>query len=252
MIIKAIKTRILLPPKDDLFSAFSAALGPLKEKTIVAIASKAVSIGEGRCIKKEAVSDKDALIRKEADFYVPRGTGKVHAMLTIKNNVLLPTAGIDESNADGYYILWPRDLKKSAQKILRWLRSTYGVRDCGVLLTDSRSLPLRRGVMGVALAWAGFSPLNDYRGKKDLFGRAFSMTQANVADALATAAVLAMGEGREQTPVALITDISFVRFGSSIPRSRRAYSSFEIKKEEDIYYPLFKNSRWKRGAGRRQ
>src|SRR6266508_2193439 len=73
---------------------------------------------------------------------------------------------------------------------------------CNDAITDSKTAPLRVGVTGVTLAYSGFQALNDYVGTKDLFGRAWRMIKVNVVDALATAAVLVMGEGSEQTPLA--------------------------------------------------
>ncbi|HET7769087.1 MAG TPA: coenzyme F420-0:L-glutamate ligase, partial [Chloroflexota bacterium] len=123
------------------------------------------------------------------------------------------------------------------------------------ILTDSRSTPLRRGVTGYALAHHGFRPLRDYRGTRDIFGRKLRSSQSNVADALAGAAVLEMGEGNEQTPIALITEVSDIRFlQRTPPPSDREFTSLEVPLEEDLYWPLMKRAPWKKPrppAGRR-
>ena len=112
MIVKPIKTRIIIPPKDDLLEAISNSIKYLKEKSIVVITSKVVSIWQGRCIPVSQYKNKDDLIIKEADFYIPRKSAPGQWCLqTIKNNLLIPSAGIDESNAMGHYILWPDNLK---------------------------------------------------------------------------------------------------------------------------------------------
>ena len=144
MIIKPIKTKKLLPPKDDLFAVLRDAFKRIPERSIVVVASKIVSIGEGRCVPMDAVADKDNLIVSEAEYYLPRDKKTPWVMHTMKHNLLIPTAGIDESNANGFYILWPKDPKASAKRIYDWLKQTYGATEFGVVITDSHSLPLRR------------------------------------------------------------------------------------------------------------
>lgn len=247
MNIKPVKTRILNPPKDDLLQIIRASVKSLKEKSIVVITSKVVAIWEGRCLPM-ANHTKDDLTIQEADFYLPRSAVPgAWCMHTLKNNVFIPSAGIDESNADGYYILWPKDSQKSAKKLWSWLKKKYQVKDLGVIITDSHTIPLRRGVLGISLGHYGFNPLKDYRGKKDLFGRPFKMAQTNIADGLAAAAVTIMGEGSECTPICIIENIPWVKFVSSPVKSKLPFSSFEIKTKEDMYYPLFASVPWKKG-----
>lgn len=253
MIITPIKTKKLIPPKDDLFSAMRAVIKKIPEHSILAVTSKVVSIHEGRCIAVKDVKDKDTLIMSEADYYLPRDKKTRWVIHTLSRNLLIPTAGIDESNANGFYIVWPKDPKRLAREIYTWARKTYGVKEVGVVITDSHSIPLRRGVMGISLSHYGFAPLNDYRGKKDLFGRDFHISQTNVADGLAAAAVLAMGEGSEQTPIALVTDVDFVTFESKPRVSKKEFSSFEVPIEQDMYAPFFACIKWRKGgAGKKK
>ena len=247
MNVRAVKTRKLIPPQDDLWEVLERSLPALKEETVVAISSKIVSIGEGRCVPKDEVTDKDALVLREATLYVDRKDTPSNFLHTIARGLLAPTAGIDASNAADHYILWPEDPARSAAELWRRLRRHHGVRRLGVILTDSRSTPLRRGVTGYALAHHGFRPLRDYRGSRDLFGRKLRSSQSNVADALATAAVLEMGEGNEQTPIALITEVNDIRFTQRTPRpTDREYTTLEVPLEEDLYWPLMKRAPWKK------
>lgn len=250
MIITPIKTRVLLPPRDDLLSAIKKALPRLKEKTVLVITSKVVSVWQGRCVPLAQFPDKDDLIKKEADFYLPREAAP-HGwvMHTIKHNIFIPSAGIDESNADKHYILWPKNPRKTAKALWQWARKTYRVRDVGIIISDSHSIPLRRGMMGFALSYYGFRPLKEYRGTRDLFGREMKMTQANFPDSLASAAVLTMGEGKESMPIALISDIPDLVFTGRPWHPRQAHSSFEIKTKEDLYYPLLSAVPWEKGGG---
>lgn len=248
MIITPIKTKKLFPPQDDVLNAIRAAVKKIPECSILVVTSKVVSIHEGRCIPIESIADKDELIIAEADYYLPRDKKTPYVMHTIKHNLFIPTAGIDESNANGFYILWPKDPMRSAREICAWARRTYGLKNCGIVITDSRSSLLHRGVIGMCLAYAGFAPLNDYRGKHDLFGRTLSVSQTNVADSLAAAAVLAMGEGSEQTPLALATDIRFVKFQSQSYISQKPFSSFEIPMKENMYGQFFARMKWRKGG----
>lgn len=253
MIVFPIKTRIIMPPKDDLLEAISNSVKSLKEKSIVVITSKVVSIWQGRCVLADSSKSKDDLIKKEADFYIPRKLVPGQwCMQTLKNNLLIPSAGIDESNANGYYILWPSNLKLVVKKMHSWFRKKYHIKNIGIIISDSHTIPLRRGVMGISLAHYGFEPLKDYRKKKDLFGRQFKVSQANIADSLACSAVLLMGEGSECTPLAIIEDVPFIKFISKPFKSKTKFSSFEIKTKEDLYYPLISSVKWKKGGIKKQ
>ncbi len=249
MIVKAIKTRTLVPPKDDLLSVIKSALGgpalgwELKEKSIIVVTSKVVSIHEGRCIKIDSNINKDELMKREADLYIDRqGSLPEQVMLTIKNNILIPSSGIDESNANGYYILWPENVFASAKKIYNFIKKQYGLKAFGVIISDSHTTPLRTGIMGIGLSYHGFNPLRDYRGKEDIFGRELKMSQTNILDSLAASAVFAMGEGSEQTPIAVIEDADGIEFSESVPEGL-----MDISIDKDIYSPLLKSVKWKKG-----
>ena len=173
MLVKAVKTRPFLPPKDDLLSLIKESFSglKLKEKSIIVITSKIVAIWQGRCVKMDEFPDKprtflseknnkkshsaflgkvrgkDELIKQEAEFYLDRDKvpGK-YVMLTIKQNLLIPTAGIDESNANGYYILWPKDSYKTAREIYNFIKKNYGDR------FESAGTKLLFGLGGVSVA----------------------------------------------------------------------------------------------------
>ena len=145
----------------------------------------------------------------------------------------MASAGIDESNADGKMILLPKDSFAAADMIRTALKQKYGIADLGVIVTDSHTQPLRAGVTGVALGYAGIKGVRDYRGSKDIFGREFKFSQVNVADSLAAAAVFTMGEGDEKKPLAVITDAP-VSFADAVDRTE-----VRIPLEDDMYLPFF-------------
>jgi F420-0:gamma-glutamyl ligase len=169
---------------------------------VVVVTSKIVSLCENRVVPLADTSKKQ-LVEQEASQYLASELSQYGHLFTITNDTLIPSAGIDESNGDSHYVLWPKDPQASANAIRAHLASKHQLDNIGVIITDSTSQPLRRGISGIVLAHSGFLALKDYRGQPDLFGRPLGVSVANVASGLAAAAVLAMGEGAEQTPLAL-------------------------------------------------
>lgn len=125
---------------------------------------------------------------------------------------VLANAGIDASNieggATGTVLRWPIDPDVSAREIRQALRAIAGV-SVGVLIADSMGRAWRIGTVGTAIGCAGLTVLEDRRGNAvDLYGRTLEATVIAVADSLAAMGVLAMGEGDEGTPVALVRGAS--------------------------------------------
>ncbi len=124
-----------------------------------------------------------------------------------KTGHVLANAGIDASNvaggADGSVLLWPVDPDASARSIRGDLATLCGVRPA-VVIADSMGRAWRIGTLGTAIGCAGLDVLEDRRGASDLFGRTLQATVIAVADAIATAAVLVMGEGAEGVPAAIV------------------------------------------------
>lgn len=250
MKIKALRTRKLIPPKDNLWEVLEGILPKITERSILVVTSKIVSIGEGNCIRIDQIKDKDELVIKEAQKYIDRKLVPGEwVMLTMKNNLLIPTSGIDESNSNGYYTLWPKDPKTSAKEIWTFIQNKLKLNYFGVIITDSHTIPLRWGTIGISLSHFGFKPLLDYRGKKDLFGRILKISQLNIPDSLASAAVFTMGEGSEQTPFAIIQDLpEFIQFRKSEYNPKNWRKKFEIPLDLDIYKPFLTSVPWKKGG----
>src|SRR5690606_530209 len=120
--------------------------------------------------------------------------------VTIKNNILAVNAGVDESNSNGLLVLWPRNPQESADRIRVYLKEKFGLKNVGVLITDSKTTPLRYGITGIGIAHSGFLAINDFVGTPDIFGRTLKMTKVNVMDGIAAASAVVMGEASEQTP----------------------------------------------------
>ncbi|HEX2014722.1 MAG TPA: coenzyme F420-0:L-glutamate ligase, partial [Nitrososphaera sp.] len=127
-------------------------------------------------------------------------------------------------------ILYPRDPFSSAEKLRQLFLAKLGVR-VGIVISDSRLMPTRKGTTGVAIACAGFEPVEDLRGKKDLFGNVLRVTMRAVADGLATMGVAVMGESDESTPAAVVR-------GARVAWSERKFSwkDMAVGAREDIYH----------------
>src|SRR3989344_3604183 len=192
MEIKAIKTRVFFENK-DLTTFISKHIKNLKENSVLVVTSKIVALSEGRVVDYKNEKQKTEIIKRESDFALKT---KI-VWLTVKDGMVMANAGVDESNASGELILLPKDSFKSAGILRKNLMKKFNLKNLGILITDSRLMPLRAGVVGVALGYAGFEGIRNYVGKKDIFGRILKMSKTDVADSLATSAVLCMGEGKE-------------------------------------------------------
>ena len=231
MQVRAIKTDVF--EEGGSLEAFIAAhIRRLPERSVLVVTSKIVALAEKRVVTALTKAQRAALIKRESASALKTRW----VWLTIKDGMVVANAGIDESNADGKIILLPKDSFAAAQKLRNALKKRYKVKQLGVLITDSRIFPLRAGVMGLAVGYAGFKGLRDYRGTKDIFGRTLKMTRTSVADGLAAAAVVLMGEGAERHPIALIKDAP-VEFSE---RTDRKELLIPIK--DDLYFPLFRNA----------
>lgn len=248
MIITPIKTEKILPNQISLLKLLDTFIKKFPERSILVITSKVVSLCEGRAISLD--ENKEKLIEQEATYYLPKKFRRFGASGTITHSAFIGAAGIDESNTSGYYLLLPKNSQKTADEVYHYLKKRFGVGEVGVIIVDSHSTPLRRGASGIALAYRGFVGLKDYRGQKDIFGRTFLMEQANIADPLAGASALVMGEGAEQTPLVVIKDTPGIIFHKNAPTNKEL-STFFVDLKDDIFAPLFNLKRLKKGKGKR-
>lgn len=229
---------------NDLYATFDQYLPKPEERSILVVTSKVVSICEGAVVKNDGTIHKHELIKREADAYLDIPLSQTYGVtITIKDNKLVANAGIDESNGNGYFILWPRDPFLSTATIWEYLRKKYHLTNFGIIITDSHVIPLQWGTRGRALAWCGIEPLKDYIGTPDIFGKKLRMTKASIVDGLAAAAVAVMGEGNEQTPFALIKDVPFVSF-LNYPPTKEEIEAVTITPSDDIYAPLLTSVQW--------
>ncbi len=135
------------------------------------------------------------------------------AAAALLHGVMAPNAGVDTSNIGrGRAILYPDSPYGTAEALRRKIFLNLGVM-AGVILADSRLMPARVGTIGVAVAYAGLDPVLDSRSKPDLDGNPLKVTFQATADAIATIANHAMGEGAESRPFVIVRDSGAVLTG---------------------------------------
>jgi len=252
MKVTAIKTSVV-QPGENLPDFLAEQLPALPEQSIVVITSKIISFAQNRLvpIKSGEPAEKHALARQEADLYLDPTESKYGVMLTIKDSLLAVNAGIDQSNSQGNYVLWPENLQQTTNQIWEFLRKKFQVKELGVIVTDSKTMPLRWGVTGTAIAHCGFEALIDEIGTPDIFGKKLEMTQLNVAEAIAIAAVFEMGEGDEQQPLGVVSEIEQRIKWQDRPPTEKELESLVIDPKDDVYAPVLMSANWQKGGGSR-
>jgi coenzyme F420-0:L-glutamate ligase/coenzyme F420-1:gamma-L-glutamate ligase len=188
---------------------------------VLVVAQKIVSKAEGRSLRLAEVTagpEAEAIAAQSG-----RPAGLVQLMLDESREVVRATpavvitrhrtghvianAGIDASNvlggAEDAVLLWPKDPDASARAIRAELADLTGAAPA-VIIADSLGRAWRIGTVGTAIGASGLVVVDDRRGEVDLFGRTLQATLVAVADSLAAAAVLVMGEGAEGVPAAIV------------------------------------------------
>ena len=229
--------------KFDLFDSLISSGMKFRSGDIIVISSKYVSMSEGSLLKldKIKVSNKARTIAamfemdpkiaqitlRESDYILGGIPG---FLLSIRDGMIAPNAGIDKSNVPpGFVIPYPNDAFKTAENLrLKFLLNCM-IR-VGIVIADSRLMPTRIGTVGVAIACSGFEPVEDERGKKDLFGNSLRVTLRAVADGLAATGVAIMGEGSESIPAVVVR-------GFKVTPTDRKLSKHDmaIDPKQDIY-----------------
>jgi coenzyme F420-0:L-glutamate ligase/coenzyme F420-1:gamma-L-glutamate ligase len=237
-------------PFDDLGGLLIAALEragiALRSRDVLVVTSKIVAKAEGRYRELAAIEPSErarAIARttnKDARLVEAVLSEAAEVLRAVPNVLIVAThhglimanAGIDQSNLepedDGRRVLLlPEAPDRSAQAIKERLDAHFGV-EIGVIVSDSVGRPWRLGTVGLAIGAAGVPALWDRRGEHDLSGRRLQATEVAFADAVASMAVLAMGEAAEGRPAALVRGLSW-----SGPA--RPAAALLRKKAEDLF-----------------
>jgi coenzyme F420-0:L-glutamate ligase / coenzyme F420-1:gamma-L-glutamate ligase len=221
----------LIAPGDDLAVIIATALDVARivpqAGDILVVTQKIVSKAEGRVRRLSDVTpsqrarDFAKILGKDArhiDIILQESVEVLrhteHALITVHRlGFVMANAGVDQSNveqseADDTVLLLPADPDGAAASLKAALDRRYGAA-LGVVISDSFGRPWRNGVVGVALGVAGMPSLRNLVGEPDLYGRALRTTEQGLADEVASAASLIMGEGAEGIPVVHIRGLEF-------------------------------------------
>lgn len=221
----------------------------IRDGDVIVLAESMVATAEGRVVALDSVTPSEQA-RRYADRYAmdPRVAevvlsesdevvgGIPHFLLSMKGGTLLPNAGVDGSNAPkGCLVPLPADPGASAVRIRKEVEQMTG-RKVAVIVADSRTHAMRAGCSGVAIGCAGIVSVIDDRGRSDLFGNTLEVTKRAVADNIASAAELVMGEADEGVPAAVVR-------GLGLPISDDATGVESIDASECLFMGLLKSAR---------
>ena len=233
---------------DIIVSSLKDSNVTLQDNDILVIAQKIVSKSEGRTVNLATITpstralelaqktQKDPrvieLILQESNEVLRTRVGAI--IVEHKLGFVCANAGIDHSNVAGvgdsdeeWVLLLPAEPDHSAEKLRAEIQSKTG-KSVGILIIDSHGRAWRNGTVGVAIGMARLPGLEDLRGKPDLFGYTLQVTQVGVADELAAAASLMMGQASEGTPVVHVR-------GFPYPSREGSLKELIRPKEQDLF-----------------
>lgn len=213
----------IIKPSDKLIDILTAVLHDdpeveLQSGDIIAIASKVVAVEQNRIIDLQTITPSPKaknlaekahltpefveIVLQESDAVIGAVKG---ALLTLRKGDVEANGGVDKSNAGSHKaILLPAEPDTFASNFKVAVEQRFKVNNIGILIADSTTKPLRLGTVGLAMGSAGFPALVDVRGQEDLFGYKMSITLRNIADNLACATNLLMGESAESVPFVIV------------------------------------------------
>jgi len=217
---------------------------PVQQNDVIVVTHVAVSKAEGNVVNLDEVTPSDRaveiarIVDKEPAMVevILRETKEIvrigpNSLITeTKHGIVCANAGVDRSNVEGdrNVALLPADPDASAQTIKQEIRKRSGC-DVAVIVSDTHGRPLRMGEINVAIGVAGIKPIRDRRGEEDLFGYVLHVKQTCIADELASAAELVIGQAKEGIPAAIIRGYKFQVDGNASARE------LTRPKEKDLF-----------------
>ncbi len=197
---------------------------PIQANDIIVVTHVVVSKAEGNIVNLDDVrpsakakeiaaqTNKDPalvqVILNETKDVVRIGQNSIITETT--SGIICANAGVDRSNVSGdrNVVPLPRNPNASAQNIRAEIKRLSGV-EVAVIVSDTHGRPFRMGEINIAVGVAGFVPIRDRRGEKDLFGYTLRIKMTAIADELASAAELVIGQANEGIPAAIIRGYSY-------------------------------------------
>ena len=233
---------------DDLakliFMATQRQRTPIKNGDVIVITHVVTSRVEGNTVNLDDVVpsnfaqtiakqlDKDPalveVILRESKGIVRMGWGNL--ITETKHGFVCANSGVDQSNVPGERVVAPLPANPdlTARKIRQKIKKIVG-KDVAVIISDTHGRPLRDGEINVAIGAAGINPIRDRRGETDLFGYQLRAKRTAVADELASAAELVIGQAKEGIPAAIIRGYSYPKF------EKTSAKMLIRKKEKDLF-----------------
>lgn len=235
-------------PGDDIATLICEAAErqgtPLLDGDVLVVSHKIVSKACGLIFKLSEVKPSEEAIRLSSRLDKPpelveiilRETNRIvrlrdkRIICETKHGFVCANAGVDISNVDGgsSAVILPLDPDKEALKIRETIKKMKGV-DVAVIISDTHGRPFRRGQVNVAIGVAGMKPLRDRRGERDLFGYILKSKFIAIADEVASAAELVMGQADEGVPAALVRGLKYERDEST------SIKALIMSPEEDLF-----------------
>jgi coenzyme F420-0:L-glutamate ligase/coenzyme F420-1:gamma-L-glutamate ligase len=217
---------------------------PIQPNDVIVVTHVVVSKAEGNVVNLDEITPSQNAIE------VAKQTNKDPALVEVilretkeivrisQNSIITETntgvicanAGVDRSNVNGErnVVPLPKNPNVSAEGIRREIKMQTGIA-VAVIVSDTHGRPFRMGEINIAVGVAGFKPIRDRRGEKDLFGFVLRIKQTAVADELASAAELVMGQANEGIPAAIVRGYNFVATEDATA------TSLTRAKEKDIF-----------------
>jgi len=218
----------IVKPGDDLprliVKAAERQGTPIRDGDVIVVSHIIVSRAEGRMVNLREVKPspfaenvaeslgKDPrlveVILRESKSIIRMGRG--HLITETRQGFVCANSGVDQSNVPGEDVvaLLPEDPDESARRIREGVERLTG-RRVAVIVSDTHGRPLREGEINVAIGVSGMKPLRDRRGERDLFGYILRVKRTAVADEIASAAELVIGQADEGIPVAIVRGYEF-------------------------------------------
>ncbi len=197
---------------------------PIENDDIIVVTHVIVSRAEGNVVNLDGVqpsqfaetiarkSGKDPtlveVVLREANSIIRM---RNNSLITLtKHGLICANSGVDKSNVPGErtVALLPKNPDRSATQIRRDIERQTG-KKVAVIVSDTHGRPLRDGEINIAIGVAGFVPIRDRRGEKDLFDYVLRIKRTAIADELASAAELVIGQADEGVPAAVIRGYSY-------------------------------------------
>lgn len=217
----------------------------LNDGDVIVIAHKVVSKAESRIVRLKDIkpsekAEKIAKVTLKDPGLVELILQETKSMVKASPEILIVenrqgfaciNAGADKSNVEGEdaYALLPTDPDQSAKQIRSEIMRLTG-KKVAVIISDTYSRPFRRGQVEFAIGVAGIDPFRDYRGQKDLFDYVLKVKNTAVADEIASAAELVMGQGEEGVPVVIIKDLGGIKW-----KENASSNDLLISRDEDLF-----------------